>query len=68
MQNESTLAYRGQAIVMWQEAGMWLAILRPINGLTWPRRSVPPGFYQQEVIENARQAIDDELSEASDTL
>jgi hypothetical protein len=61
---ETTIEYRGQTVIVWQEAGLWLAILKPANGLNWSRRSAPPGFYQHEVIENAKQAIDDELGAA----
>jgi hypothetical protein len=57
----SEIEYRGQIIVVWQEVGLWLAILKPADRIAWFRRSVPPGFYQDEVIENAKQTIDDGL-------
>ena len=55
---ESEFEYRGQTIVVWQEAGLWLAILKAADGIAWSHWSVPPGFYRDEVIENAKQAID----------
>ena len=56
---ESEFKCRGQTNVVWPEAGLWLALLKAADGIAWSRWSVPPGSDRDEVIENAKQTIDD---------